>query len=59
MITVYILQSYPTKWAADYLANLDLPKDAKILDVCAGTGLVAKHLKARGYTSKLKLPVAY
>lgn len=37
------------EWAADYLANLGLPTEAKILDVCAGTGLVAKHLQARGY----------
>jgi len=37
------------EWAADYMANLSLPKEARILDVCAGTGLVAKHLKIRGY----------
>lgn len=39
------------EWAADYLANLNLPKHAKILDVCAGSGLVGKHLKAKGYTN--------
>jgi len=39
------------EWAADYLSNLNLPKDSKILDVCAGTGLVGKHLQGRGFTN--------
>ena len=43
------------EWAADYLANLKLPKDAKILDVCSGSGLVGKHLQGKGFMSKFTL----
>ena len=36
-------------WAVDYLLHLKLDKDVKILDVCCGTGLVARYLKEKGY----------
>merc|ERR1712157_627458 len=47
------------EWAADYLANLDLPRDAKVLDVCAGTGLVGKHLQDRGFAESHLTPAAF
>ena len=36
-------------WAVDYLLHLNLDKNIKILDVCCGTGLVARYAKEKGY----------
>lgn len=35
------------EWAVDYLFKLNLDPSVRILDVAAGTGLIAKFLKAR------------
>ena len=36
-------------WVVDYLLHLNLDKNIKILDVCCGTGLVARYAKEKGY----------
>lgn len=36
-------------WAVDYLLHLKLDKNVRILDVCCGTGLVARYAKEHGY----------
>ena len=35
------------EWAVDYFLDLKLDPSVRILDVCCGTGLVAKFLKAK------------
>lgn len=39
------------KLLTEQFDKLDVPKDAKILDVCAGTGGVGRELAKRGYTN--------
>lgn len=39
----------PTK-LMEYFDKLNVPKDGKILDVCAGTGGIGRELVKRGYT---------
>lgn len=34
----------------EYFDQLDLPKGAKVLDICAGTGGIGRELTKRGYT---------
>ena len=38
-------------WAVDYLVHLKLDENVRILDVCCGTGLVARYLREKGYTN--------
>ena len=38
-------------WAVDYLLHLKLDIDVNILDVCCGTGLVARYLRDKGYVN--------
>ena len=41
-------------WAAEYLSNAGVPKDSKILDCGAGTGLVAEALRGHhGFTGQI------
>ena len=43
---------WPVPKKVAQLANeLNVPKDAAIIDICAGTGLVAEELKEMGYTN--------
>ena len=42
-------------WAAEYLANSGVAKDAKVLDCAAGSGIVAEFLRARhGFTGVIE-----
>ena len=35
------------EWGAEYLSNTGMPKDSKVLDCAAGTGLVAEVLRRK------------